>query len=98
MSNNQENLKTDPKQKPHFQIGAFKQKQTSLGETIYTGSVNIKSIDKLPEDMKQKNKAGETSYVKAVLRPFPEGADEYGNTHYLRIDTFVPNKDYKNNQ
>lgn len=86
---------TQREQKVHFQVGAFKQKTTSSGETIFVGSVNIKSIDKLPADMKQKNQAGEVSYFRAIMRPFPDGADQHGNTHYLRVDTFVPTKDFK---
>ena len=75
-----------------------------MSETIFCGSgkekfdgnlvsVNI-NLSKIPKEWIKKDDKGQ-SWVRLNVWKRKDGADQYGNTHSIQVDTFVPDKSAK---
>lgn len=84
-------------QPPKTYLGNLQEKTRPSGDKFLTGSLCIDDINNVPEEHVQTGKNGKR-YLRVVINPYRNGANEYGNTHSVAVDTFKPNKDYNKNK
>lgn len=61
-------------------------------EVFQTGTMCYDDIVKIPEEYLRMAKNGKR-YFKWILSPYRQGANEYGHTHSLAVDTYKPDMD-----
>jgi hypothetical protein len=85
---------------PNIYFGNFQEKSHKSGDKFLPGVINLtKLLDELGYEVvkKKKNlkdfihvsKRGD-EFLKVVVNPFIDGANEYGNTHNIKIDKIRP--------
>ena len=83
MLENKENEKAPPK----IYLGNGMERKRSGGDPFFTGTFCVDDIDKIPDEHIQVGKNGKR-YIKWILSPYRQGANEYGHTHSFAVDTF----------
>lgn len=77
-------------------LGNGKQKQRKQGDSFITATI---CVDDFESDTTQAHvftgKNGKR-YLKIVINPFRDGANQYGNTHSISVDTFRPEPNGQN--
>ena len=77
---------------PKIYLGNLKEKTRENGDKFLVGSLCLNDIDEIPAEHKTTGTNNKT-YVRIIVNPFRNGANQYGNTHSIAIDTFKPDKD-----
>ena len=72
---------------PKIYLGNGKEKKRQNGDSFITASICIDDIEKLSEEHISKAENGKR-YVKICINPYREGANQYGNTHSISVDTY----------
>ena len=95
-NNNQNN--NNQSQSEKIYLGNAKQIPRKSGDSFLGGTICIDDI--LLDECKPytfESKAGKR-FLKIVINPYRDGANQYGNTHSISVDTFRPDPNYRNNQ
>jgi hypothetical protein len=72
-------------------LGNLQEKSRVSGDKFLTGSVCLDDIENVPNEHIQKGNNGKR-YLKIIISPYKNGANEYGNTHSVAVDTFKPTR------
>ena len=80
---------------PKIYLGNLQEKTRQNGDKFLIGSICVDDIQNVPDEHVSKWKNGK-KYIKVIINPYKNGANEYGNTHSLAVDTYKP--DYNKNQ
>jgi hypothetical protein len=70
-------------------LGNLQEKSRISGDKFLTGSVCLDDIENVPNEHIQKGKNSKR-YLKIIISPYKNGANEYGNTHSVAVDTYKP--------
>lgn len=84
MNNNNQN---NQNQEPNIYIGNGKQKERQSGDKYIVASICLDDINAIPEQYISVAKNGKR-YTSILINPYKGGANEYGNTHSLKVNTF----------
>lgn len=76
---------------PKIYLGNLQEKARQSGDKFLTGSLCLTDIANIPKEHIQKGNNNK-DYVRVIINPYKNGANEYGNTHSVSIDTFKPQK------
>ena len=68
-------------------LGNLQEKSRATGDKFLTGSVCLNEIENVPDEHIQRGKNGKR-YLKIIISPYRNGANEYGNTHSVAVDTY----------
>lgn len=75
--------------KENLFLGNLKTRTRKNGEEIFVGSLCLESILDISEAHVQEGTNGK-HYVRVIIQKNLGGADKYGNTHSIKVDTFSP--------
>ncbi len=70
-------------------LGNLQEKVRKSNDRFLVGMICLDDIETLPEEHKIKFKSGKR-FVKIIINPYRDGANQYGNTHSIAVDTFKP--------
>jgi hypothetical protein len=84
-SNNNQNFP------PKIYLGNGREKKRQNGDSFITASICIDDIEKLNEEHISRAENGKR-YVKICINPYRDGANQYGNTHSISVDTYKPER------
>ena len=86
MNNNYQNNGSEQK----IYLGNAKQKQRKQGDYFITGTICIDDLEASTTQNHIFTGKNGKRYLKIVINPFRDGANQYGNTHSISVDTFRP--------
>jgi hypothetical protein len=75
-------------------LGNLQEKTRLSGDKFLAGSLCIDDMENVPEEHIQKGTNGKR-YMRIIINPYRDGANEYGNTHSIAVDTYKPNQQPK---
>jgi hypothetical protein len=70
-------------------LGNLQEKSRQSGDKFLVGSICLDDIEKVSSEQIQRGKNGKR-YLKVVISAYRNGANAYGNTHSVSLDTFKP--------
>jgi hypothetical protein len=74
-------------------LGNGFEKERSNGDKFISASLCFDDImNKIPDEHLKMAKNGKR-YFKICINPYRDGANEYGNTHSIQLDTYKPEMD-----
>lgn len=76
---------------PRYWLGNAKEKERQSGDKFLVGSICLDDLESVPKELISVAKNGKR-YLRIVINPYMNGANEYGNTHGIRVDTFKPQR------
>jgi hypothetical protein len=68
-------------------LGNCQERSRVNGDKYLTGSICLDDIASVPEEHIQKGKNGKR-YLQIIVNPYISGANAYGNTHSVAVNTF----------
>ncbi len=78
-------------------LGNAKQKQRKQGDYFITGTICIDDLEAQTTQAHIFSGKNGKRYLKIVINPFRDGANQYGNTHSISVDTFRPDPNIAQN-
>ena len=76
-------------------LANIQEKSRKTGEIFFTGSLCLDDVESVPKEHIFTGKNGKR-YVKFIINPYKDGANQYGNTHNMAVDTFKPDQNKSN--
>lgn len=76
---------------PKIYLGNGREKKRQNGDSFITASICIDDIQNLKDEHISVAENGKR-YVKICINPYREGANQYGNTHSISVDTYKPER------
>ncbi len=73
-------------------LGNLQEKTWPNGEKFLTGTICLDDVEKVPAEHIQEWKNGKR-YLRIIVNPYKSGANQYGNTHSVSVDTFKKQED-----
>lgn len=68
-------------------LGSAQERTRASGDKFFTGSLCIDDLESVSPDLIHKGKNGKR-YLRIVVNPYRNGANEYGSTHSIAVDTY----------
>lgn len=81
--------KVENKTTPKIYLGNLQEKVRKSNDRFLVGMICLDDIENLPKEHIHKYKSGKR-FVKVIINPYRDGANQYGNTHSMAVDTFKP--------
>lgn len=81
----------EEQREPKIYLGNGKEKIRQNGDKFLICSICLDDLEKVPQKHIEMGKNGK-KYLHFVAMPYKDGANQYGNTHSLSVDTFKPGK------
>jgi len=78
-------------------IGNGKEKVFEDGNSVVNIGICIDTIDEIPDEFIHHAGNGKTYLNMVVGRRKGGEVDKFGNTHWVKVDTFIPNKNEGSN-
>jgi hypothetical protein len=72
---------------PKIYLGNGQEKSRRSGDKFIIASLCVDDIVNSPDEYKKEARNGKR-YVKVLINPYRGGANEYGNTHSISLDTY----------
>lgn len=92
MDENQQNpstTQTNQSTPAKIYLGNLQEKVRKSNDRFLVGTICLDDIDNIPEEHIFKFRNGKR-FAKIIVNPFKDGANQYGNTHSIAIDTYKP--------
>ena len=94
--NNNQNQNGNQSQKKIY-LANIQEKTRKTGEVFFTGTLCLDEVESVPAEHIITGKNGKR-YVKFIINPYKEGANQYGNTHNMALDTYKPQNNNNQNR
>ena len=70
-------------------LGNLQEKKRQSGDKYLIGTLCVDDIENVSVEHIQTARNGKR-YIRVIVNPYKNGANEYGNTHSIAVDTYKP--------